>query len=166
MAYCLATDVLSILPGLPQTATSAGYSATVAVIDSHIPRADAIINGKCARRYSLPFADTATSTPPLIRTLSQDMTAWMCYRSLFTKDSTNRNEYLDDLYKVAGETLQDIRDGKIDIANSAGSVVSEAGGSDRVYSTTEGHAPFFERDDELNWKFDKDLVDGVTDLRA
>lgn len=157
--YCLDTDVLAILPGMPQTTTAAGYTSTLAVIDAHIIRADAVINGKCARRYALPFSDTATSTPPLIRQLSQDLTSWFTYRSLFTRDSVNKNDYLAELADGAMKILDEIRDGKIDIATSTGSVLSEINATSKVYSTTEQNTPFFGPDNETSWGFDKNLID-------
>ena len=156
--YTIAADILAVLPGLPQTSTAAGYSATVAIINSHITRSDALIDAKLARRYSVPLATTATSTPPLISSLSQDVTSWFCYRSLFSKDSSQRFEYLDDFYAHAIKTLDEISSGMIDLVNTAGSVISEVNVSGKVYSTMESYSPVFDMGSELKWRVDPDLV--------
>lgn len=165
MAYCAATTVLGLFPGLPQTAI-AGYTATVALISSHITRADSLIDGKCARRYVVPFAATSTSTPPLIQTLSQDLAAYYTYRSKFTGDNANRFGYLDDLMQIALETLNQIQEGKMDVVSTSGTVVSEVSGSSKIYSSTESYTPAFDVDDELNWKFDQDRLDAIRGARG
>lgn len=165
MAYCSATTVLGLFPGLPQTSTVSGYSSTVAIISSHITRADSLIDGKCARRYSVPFADTSTSTPPLIQTLSQDLSAYYTYRSKFTGDNANKFEYLDTLMQIALETLNQIQEGKMDVVSTSGGVVSEVSSSSKIYSSTEGYTPAFDVDDEFNWSFDSGRLDAIRSAR-
>ena len=165
MAYCLAADVIAVLPGLPQTTTASGWTQNLAIVNAHIPRADAMINANLARRYTTPFAETATSTPPIIRQMSEDITSYLACRSLFTRDNVNRSEYLDDLYARAKENLDLLREGKIDIVGSTGSLVGERNSGNNVYSTTEGHTPMFGMDDELNSKIDVDLAKVWLDRR-
>lgn len=165
MAYCSATTVLGLFPGLPQTSTVAGYSSTVALISSHITRADSIIDGKCARRYDVPFSDTSTSTPPLIQTLSQDLSAYYTYRSKFTGDGANKFEYLDTLMQIALETLNQIQESKMDVVGVAGAVVSEISSSSKIYSSTENYTPAFDVDDEFNWKIDPNRINAIRGAR-
>ena len=165
MAYTLAADILAILPGLPQTTTAAGYTATATIITSHVTRSDALIDAKLSRRYSVPFATTSTSTPPVITSISQDITAYYSYRSLFTRDSRQRFEYLDDFYATALKTLDDIALGVIDVVNTAGSVISERNSGNKVYSTTESWMPIFDVDDEMKWKFDSDRLTQINSDR-
>lgn len=165
MAYCSAATVLGLFPGLPQTSTVSGYSSTVALISSHITRADSMIDGKCARRYDVPFAETSTSTPPLIQTLSQDLAAYYTYRSKFTGDNANKFEYLDTLMQIALETLNQIQEGKMDVVGTGGAVVSEVSSSSKIYSSTESYTPAFDVDDEFDWKFDTDRIDAIRSAR-
>lgn len=166
MAYCLASEVIGLFPGLPQTSTAAGYSTTSVLIASHITRADSLIDGKCARRYAVPFATTSTSTPPLIHSLSQDITAYFTYRSKFSGDNQNRFEYLDDLYKLAMDTLDAISKSEMDVVDTSGAVIGETGESTRVYSSTQNYTPLFDVDDEKSWKFDPDRISAIGDSRG
>lgn len=158
--YTGVADIVAILPGLASPNT-----ATTAIITAHIQRADALIDGKCARRYEVPFAATSTSTPPLIKSLSEDITAFYSYRSLFTRDNVNRLEYLDDFYASAMATLQEIQDGKLDLVDTSGNVISETSSDARVYSTTENFTPIFDVDDELSQIIDPDRLESIRTAR-
>lgn len=158
MAYSSSTNILSLLPSLPNTTTVTG------VISSHITRADALIDAKIGRRYSVPLSPT----PPLLGSLSEDITVYYTYRSFYTQDNTNRSDYFGELKDEALKTLDEIRDGKIDLVNTAGSLIEERtteSTSGVLDSTTKDNAPFFDIDDELNWKFNDELLDDVADHR-
>ena len=77
MAYSSAGSIVILLPDLPSTDTSDGYSQTVQLINEHVTRADNIINGKIAQRYSVPISPT----PPLLRTLAAEYTRTWAARS-------------------------------------------------------------------------------------
>ncbi|MFA5380041.1 MAG: phage protein Gp36 family protein [Dehalococcoidia bacterium] len=157
MPYSSATSILLILPDLPDTAT------TTDVINRHITRADALINAKITSRYETPIAPT----PPLLGSLSEDIVTFYSYRSYYRQDNSNRTDFLDSA-KEAFATLDEIRDGKIDLVDSSGSQIAErseeaTGGI--LDSTTKDYQPFFDVDDELDHAFDDDLIDNVMDKR-
>jgi hypothetical protein len=77
MSYCSITAIYSNLPLIPNTATANGFVRAKEVIESHIRRTDGIIDGKCARRYSLPFSPV----PPMIRSIAEDIVSWYTLRS-------------------------------------------------------------------------------------
>jgi len=160
MSYSTVTSILLIVPNLPQTTTAAGYSISSQVITKHISRADAIINGKISSRYDVPVLDA-----PLLTQISEDITAYFTYRSFYTQDNYNRSEYFDELRTMALQTLEQIREAKIDLVDSAGGIVPEK--SDENYasvdSTTRGEMSFFDTDDAFNWGFSntrKDRING------
>ena len=146
-----------ILPDLANTLT------TTDVINRHIARADALINSKITSRYETPISPT----PPLLALLSEDITVFYTYRSFYRQDNSNRTDYLDTA-KEAFATLDEIRDGKLDLTDFAGAQLAErteeatAGILD---STTKDYQPIFDVDDELDWKIDVDLLDDVADKR-
>ena len=158
MAYSSSTSILLILPGLANTTTVTG------VISRHIARADALIDSKICKRYATPISPT----PPLLGSISEDICCYYTYRSFYTSDNSNRTEYFAELCQKAYETLDEIRDGKIDLVNTAGSIISEVSAeatSGILDSTTKDYQPFFDVDDELSWKFDDELLDDVADKR-
>ena len=158
MAYASSTSILLVLPGLANTTSVTG------VIDRHIVRADALINAKISKRYSTPISPT----PPLLASLSEDITCYYTYRSFYTSDNSNRTEYFAELCEKAFETIDEIRDGKIDLVNTAGSLIGEVSSestSGILDSTNKDYQPFFDVDDELSWEFDADLLDDVAGNR-
>ena len=162
MSYSTYTSILLILPGLPQTSTAEGYTETVSIIQSHQSRADSIIDSKCARRYSVPFA----TTPTLIQTISEDLTSYFAYRSFFTQDNQNKNEYYEEIAKNALELLEEIRAGKIDLVDSSGNVVDERATTDsELIDTSTDYQSFFDIDSTTSWGFNSDEIDSVGDNR-
>lgn len=152
------------MPGLPQTSTAAGYSVSSATVTRHMARADALIDSMITRRYATPIVPT----PPLLSSLAEDITVYFTYRSFYTQDNINRNEYFEELKNTALEMLKDIRDGKIDLVDSTGGIIEERttdSTSGVLDSTTKDYQPFFDIDDEFKWKFDTDLIDDLASKR-
>ena len=148
---------------MPQTATSEGFFKAKETIDFQIRRADGVIDGKCARRFNLPFSPV----PPTIRTIAEDYTSYFVYRTFFSQDNQNRTEYLEDLKDDALQMLNDIMDGKIDLVDTAGSAVIERTSevSDRIASNTQDYQPAFDIDEITEQDFDEDYKQAVKDAR-
>jgi phage gp36-like protein len=164
MSYCSITAIYSNLPQIPNTATANGYVRATEVLNTHIRRVDGIIDGKCARRYTLPF----NPVPPMIRTIAEDMVSYYALRSFYSKDGQNKNEYLADFKDEAIVMLNMIMTGDIDLVDTNGSAVPVLTEEimDRVSSNTQDYQPFFDIDDSTSWKFDEDLMDSVRDARS
>jgi hypothetical protein len=158
MAYCSTTSIILIVPGLADTSTMTD------VILRHITRADALINAKISKRYVVPI----TPTPPLLGSLSEDITSAYTYRSFYQKDNLNKSEYYGELTAEAFATLDEIRDGKMDLVDASGGVIAEStveSDSGVIDSTTKDYQSFFDVDDELNHHFDADDLNAVRDKR-
>ena len=163
MAYCSTTAIYTALPKLPNTNTANNYSICADILSLHIRRADGLINGKCARRYSVPFSPV----PPYIRTIAEDIVCYYVMRSFYSQDAQNRSEYLEEFKDKALEDLDAIMNGDIDLVDTSGSAVpvQEDEVVDRVSSNTQDYQPFFDIDDPLDWAFDEDREDAVDDKR-
>jgi len=158
MAYCSTTSIYLLLPQLPSTITVTN------IIDRHIARADGLINSKISKRYSVPIV----ATPPLLASLSEDITVYYTYRSFYTQDNLNRSDYFEELKNEANRILDEIRDGKIDLVDSSGAVIEENSAEATtgiLDSTTKDYQPFFDVDDSLSWTWDTDRLDDVKDNR-
>jgi phage gp36-like protein len=153
MAYCSNTAIYTALPKLPNTTT------VTAVIDLHTRRTDGLINGKCARRYSVPF----NPVPPFIRTIAEDIVCYFIMRTYYSQDAQNKSEYLEEFKDKALEDLDAIMEGKIDLVDTSGSAVPMQTEeiTDQVSSNTQKFQPFFDVDDTLEWKFNDDLLDEI-----
>ena len=159
MPYALSTTVLQLVPGIVTT-----DSATVDALNAHIRRVDDLINGKLARRYSVPF--TTTTVPPLVRTIAEDLTAGFLFRSLFTRDSQNRNDWTEDLMKRSYETLDQIAAYEVDLVDTAGSLLSERDVANRIDSSSENYYPIFDVDTETSWAIDPDRAQDISDRKT
>ena len=164
MAYSTNTTITLLLPGLPQTTTATGHSATIAVIDQHIARADNIINGKIAMRYNV--SSLASNVPPLLKTISEDITSYYSYRSFFSSDNQNFNDWTDK-FKEAMALLDEIREGDMSLVDSSGNIIDEISTSqvDKIESTTQNYQSFFDEDDVTEWAVDSDKLDSIEDNR-
>jgi phage gp36-like protein len=164
MAYCSNSAIRLNLPILPNTATASGFFKAKDIIDFHIRRTDGLIDGKCARRYDLPFSPV----PPVIRTIAEDITSYYVYRSFVTQDNQNRSEYLEELKDGALKVLDEIMSGAIDLVDTSGSAVLERTSevTDALWSNTQEYQPFFDIDSVTSQDFDDDLKDAVSDDRA
>lgn len=164
MAYSSLSSILLILPGLPQTdVNGSGYTETAAVVNRHITRADSLIDTKIAKRYSTPI----TPSPPMLTTLSEDITAYFTYRSFYTQDNHSKSEYFEELYRLALDSLEQIREGDMDLVGTTGSIIPERTdeADSLVDSTDKNYQPYFDVDSEFNWKFDEDLLDDIKGKR-
>jgi phage gp36-like protein len=163
MSYCSITAIYSNLPNIPNTATANGYFRSKNIIDTHIRRADGVIDGKCARRYSLPF----NPVPPMVRSIAEDIVSWYTMRSLYSADGQNKNEHLAEFKDEAITMLNMIMNGDIDLVDTSGSAVptNSTEVEDRISSNTQDYQPLFDIDDPTNWDFADDLKDAVDDAR-
>ena len=159
MPYALSTTVLQLVPGIVST-----DSATMDALNAHIRRADDVINGKLARRYSIPF--TTTTVPPLVRTIAEDLTSGFLFRSLFTRDSQNKNTWTEDLMKKAYEVLDQIAAYEVDLVDTAGSLLAERDVANRIDSSSENYYSIFDVDTDTSWDIDPDRLQDISDRKT
>ena len=156
--YAGATETLSLLPGLPQTTTANAYSQTVVMVENQGDAVENVIDGYLVRRYG-KVGNTATDAiPPMIRTIAMDLTAYRVYRAYFPKDSVEQNNWVDK-FNEAMALLEQVRDRKLDLANTAGTLLTEiltSAGNNRIASSTEDYHPAFTRGDALGWHLDEE----------
>lgn len=167
MSYSTNTTIAQLLPVLPQSAGASGYTRTQSLVESHITRADSLINSKVANRYDVSSYDTAGSVPPLLRTLSEDIAAYYSYRSLYSADGQNDNEWTDK-FKDAIEILNEIRQGDMDLVDTAGAMLPIRASStvDDIASNTEDYTPTFGEDSSLDWAVDSTKINNLSDDRS
>jgi len=132
-------------------------------VNRHIARADNIINTRLSKRFSVPF-DTGTATPPVIKTISTDLAAYFVMRSLFTKDSQNENDWVDDLKMMALDTLEKIEKGMTKLLDINGEEIEQLEVDD-LSSNTQNYTPIFDVDSDLNWAVDSDRLEDINSSR-
>jgi hypothetical protein len=89
-------------------------------------------------------------------------------RSFYSQDAQNKSEYLEEFKDRALENLDAIMNGDIDLVDTSGSAIPVQTEEivDMVSSNTQDYQPFFDVDDATEWKFNDDLLDGISDARS
>lgn len=128
-------------------------------------RAEGYINATIVARYD-PSTWTSTGSPaipPLIRKINEDLACLYAIRSSITQDSQLKNANLAE-WEKAEQSLFDIRDGKIKLAYTDGSLVSTRSSS-RFVSSSSGYNKIFGTDSEVNWSSGDNEQDAIEDDR-
>jgi phage gp36-like protein len=101
--------------------------------------AEAEVDARLASRYVVPFANTPTLCPDMIRDLTVDLT--------YFKMSVGRID-TDPLKKYLDERFKGLLDGTLTITTSAGEVEDS---SLLAWSDRDGYGTSFGIDDPVNW---------------
>lgn len=154
--YATTTSISELLPYVLKTNTTTGDTVGTANFSKHIDRAEGLVNGYIASRYSLPFS----TVPPIIRTIAEDIACFYFIRSTYVQDGQRKNEYADS-FKEGIKQLEQIRDGKTPLSYTSGSIVPQVTAS-KYKSSTENYAPTFDEGEPEQWAIDADKVDDIT----
>jgi hypothetical protein len=157
--------MLPLMPILAQTNTATGFSATVSKLALHITRAEAIVNGSIARRYDVSGFSSG-SHPPILKALTEDITAYLYLKPQFTGDNQNNNEWVES-YLTAEKYLKDLKDGNCDLLDENNNVIDERtdASEDRVESNTEDFNMTFDEGETLSQIVDGDKLDAISDAK-
>ena len=169
MPYSNPTTTLAFMPILAQTTTSNGYSTSVFQLQQQRDRADSWIDGKLSKRYQIPLNGATTDTaavPPLIRTLSQELNMAWTYDSFFARDNQNTSEYADEKEKRVFDMLDQLQMRKIDLVDTAGSVIPERDSSTKLTSTSAKYTPTFLEDSVTASRVDSTKLDDIRGSRS
>jgi len=146
MSYIKWDDVISRYPVAGRNSEDA-----TEVTDSFINGAEAYINAKLAKTFTVPFSDA----PELIKDLTIDLTyAKMAVGKL--DDRKAIKDHVDD-------TLKELVNGEMALVTSSGDVFEATG--DGVWSEHGDYVSTFDVDDPFNWEVDQDRIDDIEDDR-
>ena len=132
--------------------------------------AEAEVSKYLSARYDLsasPFGITTagTSTPPLVRSITEQLALAYTYRLGMRGNLSS--EMAKELKVEAIENLELVKDYKIDILNTAGSKITEAGKPrKRVQSSTSTYEDTFGEDTSTAWAIDSDKLTDIADTRS
>lgn len=152
MVYTTTARIRILLKGVTTTAMSDSD------VTSFITKADDLINSKIGNRYTVPFG----TTPPVIQGFSEDIASYYIMRTLFTRDSQNKNEWIED-FKAAIASLNAIRDGKQVVLDSSGNELARI--EEEVSSNTKDFVPTFGEDDAEDQQVSGGKLDEISDER-
>lgn len=156
VSYCTTTSFATFIIGVSTD------TATTALLGKCIEWSEAEINKYISKRYDISsFNDTTTSTPPLIKSLCEQLSEAFFYsrNSRGGKESLKRAA---DIRKEILDNLKMIRDYEVDLLDQSGDVITDFSQTAyRVLSNTDDYTETFNEDDPLNWKVDQDKLKDI-----
>lgn len=132
VSYSAVSDILTVEPKIGSVT-----AVTSAQLFFTLGQAEALVNGKIVRNYTLPLP----SVPPLIASISIDVAIYyILVKRLFTATQLEDSPW-PDRYKEALETLEQISEGKMLLLGTDGAVLATRTDLSEVFSTTQGYLP-------------------------
>lgn len=156
VSYTTVSLMLTTLPDLGSVTT-----LTSAHLYTYASQAEALVNARLARHYSLPLA----TVPPLLEAVSTDIAVYYALvKRLFTAERLNASPW-PERYKEALETLEGVADGTLTLVDTAGTIIGARTDIAEVYSTTQGYTPTFHEGPWTTHVQDDDKIEDETDKR-
>lgn len=163
--YVTTTSLPVLMPQFLLGNTSTSDTAGVDVFSTAIDYAEGEINSILVNKYD-PSSWTTTGSPgipPMVRAMAADLACYRAARSISVQDAQIRNLNLEN-YKPVLELLANLRDGKVKLAYTDGSLVPSRT-TNRFLSSTENYAQVFGLDSETAWARDPDEVSDQSSAR-
>lgn len=139
-------------------------TTTILLVQKCISQAEAEVNKYISKRYDISaFQATLTAVPPLVTSLSEQLSLAYMYRYM-----DRGGEFPDtrpkEIRKEALANLQLIADYKLDLVNTAGSVISDMSNTAyRCMSTTDGYKDTFNEGSPIDWQVSEAKTDDLDD---
>lgn len=156
MGIYATTSSLPFLLPFALKGNSASDTTGVAIFSKCIDRAESVVNSFLATRYSMPFSPV----PPVVATISEDLACCYFVRGSYVQDGQRENRYDEKFCNAAMELLQQMKDGKIPLTLTDGSLVPTRAAS-RMLSNTENYSPTFNQDEPTNWAVSSNRLDEI-----
>lgn len=143
------------------------FTGQTALASKCITWAESEVNKYLSKRYDLtasPF-NTTTSIPTMVTTWTEWLAQGYLYQQM-GRGSKEARERGKDFLDRAIENLKSVAEYKLDLVNSAGSVVADMStGAYRVQSSTVNYSNTFNEDDELSWRVSSNKEDDIDSER-
>lgn len=153
--YCNYSDVVNLYE--PMRDMRIAYHE----IDDKIADVQARIDAKLARRYAVPFATDASSLPPVIKTITKNLTLIDIYRQGRQKFP----DWMDSLKTEISELLDSIADGETTLVLSDGTILAQTipDAFGQVEHNLENYVPTMNMLDWETQQVDSDRLDDEED---
>lgn len=155
--YSTITSIFLHLPGISQN-----DSNTTDIVNHHINDVAGKIDSYVSQRYNVSGWTSASSTPQVIRGISDALTSKRAMLSFFSQDGQNKNKWASALAKEAKEDLEKILKGELVVTVGGTEEPTES----EVKSSTENFTPVFEMDNPLDQQVDPERLDSIDSERS
>ena len=145
--------------------TNVDDTATALLMGLNIDDAEREIDKYVSRRYDVSTWSTATSTPPVVKTWCQWLSAGYFWEASGrgSKESIARSK---NIIKRAMDNLNMVMEGDLDITDTSGSALTELSSKYSVHSNTDDYSSTFDEDDAMSWKVDPDKLTDIESERS
>lgn len=155
--YTTVSNMLAVV-----AAIGSNSNLTSAALHGAIVNAEALVNGRIARQYSLPIASTPV---PLLTAIATDLSLYrVLAMSVFTQEQLKDSQW-PRVFKEAMATLDQIAAGGLSLVDSAGAIVSPRGDLAPALSSTSDYLPTFTELEPVDWVQDSEKLDALRDER-
>jgi phage gp36-like protein len=168
ITYCTVADVRNIINPNGTVEGVDSDSLSDAKVETHIERAESLINSYLGSKYTTPFL--TGNIPPLVKTVCIDIAAYYCLYVIYSRDSQNINDWVLDYYNRHIDkdnqqgTLNLLRNGDLVLLDINGNELPRT--SEPIESNNEDYHPTFDVDAPENWTQDTNKLDDIANERA
>lgn len=150
--YSTVPDVFRVLPSVGSL-TTVNSDTIVAFINE----ADAVINARLGKLYTVPVSDC-----PVVTVISTEIAAYrMLTRRILTQEQV-KNSVWPDRFKEALEMLKEIASGDLPLVTSSGALIEATGlGGGEAWSNTQDYVPTFAEDGFAASGIDEDKLEDI-----
>jgi phage gp36-like protein len=151
---------ISLIPNL--TSTIIPTSA----ISDEIIRSEAFVDSYAGRNWSP--SDYATA--PMITMITEDITTYRLYKNYLYNNPEGmaagiNTDLIDNRFNIAVATLEQLRDGAIELMDSSGNLIAKSDLDNKIYINTVGYSPTTNEDSPLDWCVSPNKLDDIFDAR-
>lgn len=149
--YTSWNDLKVLFPQLSTTSLTAAQAHGI-----FVAKAEGIINGRLAKKYSVPFSPA----PQQIKSMAQDLSFYYIGRRFFTQHAKkDDNDWLVSYRDDTMEELKAIMEGNAVIVDNSGSVIGVRTDQEQIWSDVTDFNPTMDNRDEVNQRIDPDRIE-------
>lgn len=131
------------------------------VHQNYASKAESYIEGKLANKYTVPF--TSSNVPPLVESMSTDLTFYYIGRRFFTQTDKDKNPWINTYKNDVDEILKDIMKGNTVLVDVNGGIIDVRTDQQEIWSNVSGYNPTMDHRDETEQRIDPDKIQDETD---
>lgn len=154
MSYTTVDRIIEEYPMINSMTTVSSLS-----ILNQISNAEAEINGRIARLYTVPVVDA-----PQLTAIATDFTMYRILRRVFTQERLKNSDWPAS-FKDASDLLKDIASGKAHLTTSSGDLVAGRTDVSQVWTNKIDYEPTFDEHGRYDQIVDPDKVEDLEDDR-
>ncbi len=137
-------------------------TVTTALVAQCLTQAENEIKKQLSKRYDISstYFTSSAVTPPQINTLAERLTIGYAYEAM-ARGSKEGYARADRYIKQVMDNLTQLREGEVQLFDTAGDLIDELALEWQVQHTGENYSPTFNEDDPKNWKVDRDKLEDI-----